>query len=172
LDGLLSHVFQPLPTVHNDFPHSQLLIMALMDTLQFFGLVMSAVGVSPTMTVILLHVSTPCIVLASQWLFPNRKYSTIQLRGVGIIGFAVFICLGRVTYYYFFSDTFAVKTLWSSIWYVIFAALQGFITVYKERCIIAWSKPLDIYRLSAWLFYYQCMIAVVLSPLVYMLGGK
>ena len=142
-----------------------------MDTFQFFGLVVSAAGVSPTMTVILLHVSTPCIVLASRWLFPDRKYSLVQMRGVTIIAVAVVMCLARPLARVEF-DLAARDTMWSSCWYVIFAAGQGLITVYKERCIIMWSRPLDIYRLSAWLFYYQCMIGIVISPLVYILGGK
>jgi hypothetical protein len=164
---------QPVPTaVSNDFPHSQILLMALMDTIQLFGLVISAAGVTPTMTVILLHVSTPCVVFSSHWLFPNRKYSLIQLRGVAIIAAAVIVCIARVTYYYFFDPLQVVRvTLWSSVWYVVFAAVQGFITVYKEWCIISWSRPLDIYRLSAWLFYYQSMIGIVISPLAYLLQG-
>jgi hypothetical protein len=44
------------------FPLTSIAIMALMDVIQFAGLLVSASGVSPTMTVILLHASTPCFI--------------------------------------------------------------------------------------------------------------
>ena len=76
-----------------DFPHTKLLIMAVLDTIQFAGLTVSAAGVSPAMTVILLHTSTPFLVLGSRYSFPDRKYSSIQIRGVQLIALAVIISL-------------------------------------------------------------------------------
>lgn len=76
-----------------EFPHSKLIIMATLDTVQFAGLAVSAAGVSPTMTVILLHTSTLFLVLGSRYTFPDRTYSTVQMRGVQLIALAVGISL-------------------------------------------------------------------------------
>ena len=76
-----------------DFPHSKLIKMAILDTIQFSGLTVAAAGISPAMTVILLHSSTPFLVLGSRCMFPDRKYSAIQQRGVQLISLAVLISL-------------------------------------------------------------------------------
>lgn len=76
-----------------DFPHSKLIKMAILDTVQFSGLTVAAAGISPAMTVILLHSSTPFLVLGSRCIFPDRKYSSIQQRGVQLISLAVLISL-------------------------------------------------------------------------------
>jgi hypothetical protein len=68
-----------------EFPHRKLFIMALLDTTSFAGLILSAAAVTPTMTVILLHISTPFVVLGSRMNFPSRVYSESQLRGVYLI---------------------------------------------------------------------------------------
>lgn len=76
------------------FPNKQLWIMAILDTIYFSGLIISAADVSPTMTVILLHSSTPCVVLCSRKIFPNRKYSEIQMKGIYYISiYLVFILI-------------------------------------------------------------------------------
>ena len=49
-----------------DFPQTSLILMAVVDSISFGGLVLSATGVSPTKTVILMHASTPCVVLGSK----------------------------------------------------------------------------------------------------------
>lgn len=48
----------------------------------------------------------------------------------------------------------------------------GLATIYKEKQIIAWSLPMDIHHLSAWLFFYQILVAAVLSPLIFKLQGE
>ena len=57
------------------FAKKKLLAMAVLDTVSFSGLVISAAGVTPTMTVILLHASTPIIVFFSRFAFPDRTSS-------------------------------------------------------------------------------------------------
>ena len=107
-----------------DFPHSKLIVMAVLDTVQFAGLTVSAAGVSPAMTVILLHTSTPFLVLGSRYTFPDRKYSVIQMRGVQLIALSVFICLmGSLTH--FMSHGVHESDAQSSILYVSMAALHG-----------------------------------------------
>lgn len=177
-----------------DFPHHKLLTMALVDTLQFAGLVISATGVSPTMTVILLHASTPCIVWGSRYTFPNRAYSTVQMRGVFLISLAILISISRpIIHLYYLKHYGDYADAQSSLLYVIFAALQvmhffllfifpftyisyskssqGFATLYKEKSIIVWSQPMDIHYLSSWLFFYQCIVAIIAAPLIYLFQG-
>jgi hypothetical protein len=149
------------------FPHSKLLIMAILDTLHFAGLLVCASGVSPTMTVILLHTSTPFIVLGSRLTFPDRKYSAIQMRGVILISVAMLISLSRPVIDIYL-EKIDEKDATASILYAGAAALQGIATLYKEKCIIQWGRPLDIHYLSSWLFVYQFGVALVLAPLIYL----
>ena len=157
------------PQTHS-FPHSKLFIMALLDTVQFAGLAVSAAGVSPTMTVILLHASTPCLVLGTRYGFPDRKYSLIQMRGVQLIALAVMVSLFGSISHQFFPDEHESDT-YSSLVYVSMAALHGLATLYKEREIISWAQPMDIHYLSSWLFLYQSIITLVCGPLIYYLQG-
>jgi hypothetical protein len=115
-----------------EFPHSKLLIMAILDTIQFAGLAISAAGVSPAMTVILLHTSTPFLVIGSRYAFPDRKYSLLQIRGVQLISLAVLVCLiGSFTHKHHGSDKSA-----SSFLYISMAALHGLSTLYKVRGLL------------------------------------
>ena len=107
-----------------DFPHTKLLIMAVLDTIQFAGLTVSAAGVSPAMTVILLHTSTPFLVLGSRYSFPDRKYSSIQIRGVQLIALAVIISLISSSGY-FISPGVHESDITSSFVYFCMAALHG-----------------------------------------------
>jgi hypothetical protein len=112
-----------------EFPHSKLLIMAVLDTIQFAGLAISAAGVSPAMTVILLHTSTPFLVIGSKYAFPDRKYSVLQMSGVQLISLAVLVCLiGSFTHKHHGSDKTA-----SNFLYIGMAALHGLSTLYKVR---------------------------------------
>lgn len=107
-----------------DFPHSKLMKMAILDTVQFSGLTVAAAGISPAMTIILLHSSTPFLVLGSRCMFPDRKYSAIQQRGVQLISLAVLISL--VTSILGSLLTGDQKSLTaSSLVYVSMAALHG-----------------------------------------------
>jgi len=152
-----------------DFPHSKIMIMSVIDTISFAGLVISAAGVTPTMTVILLHVSTPVIVFGSRIVFPTRVYSKTQMFGVKLISFAVGISLIR-----HISDIVEgtdFTTALCSVVYVLAAAVQGVGTLFKEKAIIDWLQPLDIHYLSTWLFFYQIVVSVMLAPFLYMLQG-
>jgi hypothetical protein len=73
------------------FPQYKILIMAVFDTLQFLWLVFSAPGVSPTMTALLLHSSTPLIVAGSRLVFPFRRYSGEHYLGACVISLAVLL---------------------------------------------------------------------------------
>lgn len=159
-----------ITTQMTTFPHSKLRMMAILDTLHFSGLLVCASGVSPTMTVILLHTSTPFIVLGSRLTFPDRKYSEVQMRGVVLISLAMLISLSRPVID-IYQDKLDVKDATASILYAGAAALQGIATLYKEKCIIEWGRPLDIHYLSSWLFVYQFGVAMILAPLIYLLQG-
>lgn len=153
-----------------DFPHYKLMIMALLDTIQFGGLIVSAAGVSPTMTVILLHASTPCIVLGSRFTFPNREYTSMQNWGVALIALAVGVSITRPILRLCLSISTYSDAL-SAFLYVISAMIQGFATLYKEKSIIVWAQAMDIHYLSSWLFWYQCLAAIFIFPLIYIAQG-
>ena len=129
------------PIQITELPHSKLLIMATLDTIQFAGLILSAAGVSPAMTVILLHSSTPIIVLGSKYFFPERTYSTLQMRGVALILSAVIISFLSSFLIYFHSDNYQDNQLKiqqisdpiSCTLYISMAALYGFNTLFKVK---------------------------------------
>lgn len=152
------------------FPQWRIFTMAVLDTMQFLLLVYSGAGVSPTMTVILMHTSTFFVVLGSKVVFPNRKYSLAHTYGMSLMGFAIFFSLVKIVWYDStensdFSDT------WSSLVYVGAASLQGLSTLYKEHCLACWSRPIDLYYLSAYLFFYQFFVTIALSALFYGVSG-
>jgi hypothetical protein len=146
-----------------------LFVMALLDTISFAGLILSAAAVTPTMTVILLHISTPFVVLGSRMNFPSRVYSESQLRGVYLITLAVIVSVARHVMDIIIGVNMAFAL--SSLMYMTAAAVHGLGTVTKEKAIIEWSQPLDIHYLSAWLFFYQIVSCALLSPLIYLLQG-
>ncbi len=143
--------------------------MAFLDAIQFSGLVVSAAGVSPTMTVILLHANTPFVVLGSRIMFDDRTYSVNQMRGVLMISLAVIISFYRPLAHFFVDNN--VSFVASCFGYVIFTAIQGIAMLYKEKCIIEFGKPLDVHELSFWLFFYQFLITVAISPLIFTFQG-
>lgn len=155
------------------FPQDKVLLMALFDTLQFFGVVYSGIGVSPTMTIILLHASTLFILLGSRLVFPNRHYGQYHHIGVVLISIAITCSLFKIVYYdYFFnhddSRYFPTK---SAMVYVLSCLLQGFSTLYKEKALVDWAQPVNIYFLSSRLFLYQFVITLLLSVMFYVYEG-
>jgi len=147
------------------FPKKKLFTMAILDTISFTGLVLSAAGVTPTMTVILLHASTPIILFMSRFTFPDRKYSEMQIKGSNFIVCAVALSLGRsITDMYYRRDTY---NAFSSVMYVASAAMQGVGTLYKEKAVIEWSQQLDIHFLSAGLFFFQMLTMGALALILY-----
>lgn len=153
-----------------EFPHSKMFLMAVLDTVQFLILTSAAIGVSPTMTVLLVHTSTLVIVLGSKWLIPGRSYSTVHLTGVKFIGSAISLALARII----IGDVVTGNhtCIVSSCIYIIGAALQGLITLYKEKSITDWSRPINIYYLSSWLYFYQSFIVLGLGVVFYFFQGK
>jgi hypothetical protein len=151
-----------------DFPHGQLLIMALLDAISFSGLVLSAAAVTPTMTLILLHASTPCVVWGSICIFPQRIYSDIQNRGTILIAVAVVVSLSEAV---IDSHSAWDHFVASSFVYCGSAIVQGISSLYKEKCIISFARPVDTHYMSAWLFLYQFMITLLLSPFIFYMQG-
>jgi hypothetical protein len=156
------------------FPQEKVFVMAFFDTVQFFGVVYSGIGVSPTMTIILLHASTLFILLGSRFVFPNRHYGPYHHVGVVLISIAISLSIFKIVYYdYLFnhddSRYFPTK---SAVIYVLSCCLQGFSTLYKERALVDWAQPVNIYFLSSRLFLYQFVITLILSMLFYVYEGK
>lgn len=168
-----------------DFPQRGLMFMAIVDTVSFGGLVLTATGVSPTKTVILMHAGTPCVVMVSKFIFSNRKYSYYQMAGVSLITAALVICLSEpfLDYIEGTGDS-KLKPLHGSRWtptqgirlcsalaYTFSAGLQGLGGLVKEKSIIDYSLPTDIHTMSCWLFFYQFIFSVLFFPLFYYLQG-
>lgn len=152
--------------------------MALFDTLSFGGLIISATGVTPTMTVILMHANTPLIVLGSKYIFPDRIYTTLQNIGICLISIALIISISRPLIHMFgfnSSDQRVHHEDYTSaicaFLYLCSAALQGIGALYKEKAIIEFSQPADVHVMSCWLFFYQFIYALVGYPLFYSLQG-
>ena len=141
--------------------------MAALDTIQFAGLMTSTYAIAPTMTVILLHINTPCIILLSRYMFPERQYSSMQLKGTCLIGAAVLISFLKST----LVGDVSSRTIYSTAFFVFFASLQSVSTLYKEKFLIEFSQPIDLYQLSFWLFSYQSLFMIIISPLIYIFQG-
>jgi hypothetical protein len=155
------------------FPHRIIMIIAFFDSLQFMTAVYSAGGVSPTMTVILMHASTLFVVLGSKVAFPSRNYGFLHKVGVALISLAIIIALFKIIWndYYYYADS-QFETTKASFLYLVSSALHGLSTLLKERALVDWSQPINIYFLSSWLFLYQFLFAVLLSVVFYTCEGK
>lgn len=154
--------------------------MALFDTVSFGGLIISATGVTPTMTVILMHANTPLIVLGSKYIFPERVYSSLQIAGVWLISISLLVSVSRPLFLFFGifgydhsnSHDHEYSSALCTILYLSSAALQGIGALYKEKAIIEFSQPCDVHVMSCWLFFYQFIYALIGYPLFYVLQGN
>ena len=79
----------------SDFPHSRILSMAIIETIQFGVLFISAAGVTPTMTLILMHANTVSNFLLTRFIYPTRQFTTWQVRGLWLIMAAILCSLAR-----------------------------------------------------------------------------
>jgi hypothetical protein len=155
------------------FPYQKVFYMALLDTIPFMMMVFSASDISPTMTIILLHASTPCIVLSSRIYFPQRTYSSYHIAGVILISLAILVAVcSKILWEVFELQQHEImKSILSISGYTIAAALQGICTTYKEKVIIDWASPMNIYSLSSLLFFYQFLVVVVIAFFYYLIEG-
>jgi len=69
------------------------------------------------------------------------------------------------------STSYTLSVFVSTTVYVLFAAMHGFTTLMKEKVIIEYGEPVDIYQISVWLFSYQTAFGILFSPLLYFLQG-
>ena len=49
--------------------------------------------------------------------------------------------------------------------------MQSISTLYKEKLLIEFAHPIDLYQLSFWLFSYQSLFMIPLAPAVYFFQG-
>ena len=150
-----------------EYPHKLIIRMALLETLQFSGLIISAAGVTPTMTLILLHANTISNTYLMKYVFPNRQYPIWHTRGMLLITCAIIVSLARPLLY--FINGWRWIEVICSIVYIISACILGISNLYKEHCIINWKEPMDIHYISAWLYIYQAFFTLLLSPILYYL---
>lgn len=114
-----------------EFPQTKLLVIAAIDAVQFAGLVVSASGVPPVVTVLMMHTSTVFFVMASRHAFPDRKYSSVQMRGVQLIALAVAVSLVGSFLDSANPGSHMPSDPYSSVLYLAMCALHGFSTLCK-----------------------------------------
>ena len=123
-----------------EFPNSKLLTMAVIDTIQFAGLIVSAAGVQPVLTVLLLHASTPFLAWGSMYAFPERKFTYLQTAGARLIALAVLLSVLGSFLNYFYPGNHQLSDPFSTLIYVAMCALHGISTLYKVQYLN--QKPL------------------------------
>jgi CRT-like, chloroquine-resistance transporter-like len=112
-------------------------------------------------------------VLGTKIAFPDRKYSLDHMKGAGLITLAVILTLiGYVAYPSSKRTSVHHSDVCSCLLYVAMAGLHGVSTLYKEKSIIAWARPMDIHYLSSWLFMYQFLFSLLLAPFIYYMQGE
>lgn len=116
-----------------EFPNAKLFMIAVLDTVVFGGLTVSAAGVTPVTTVILLHTSTPFMILGSYYLFPERLYSLVKMRGVILISVAGTLSLIGPFLMYFYPSSLMLSTPMSCLFYFAMCALHGISMLLKVR---------------------------------------
>jgi hypothetical protein len=133
----------------------------------------SASGVPPTMTVILMHSSTIFVVLGSKFIFPQRDYSKFNHIGIGLIAAAIFLCLIKVMFWRMDLISSASSEVALCCW-VFFAAtsLHGVSTLFKEKNLIEWSRPIDNMYLSSCLFFFQFVVTFGIAVVVNIFRGR
>jgi len=156
-----------------EFPQSKIFAMAVADTIPFLCMAFSASGVPPTMTVVLMHSSTIFVVLGSKIIFPGRHYSQNNYIGVGLIATAIGFCLLKILVWKM--DLISSSTDSVALCCFLFLAatsLHGFSTLYKEKNIIEWSRPIDNMYLTSCLFVYQFLVTIAIAILVNIVRGN
>lgn len=133
---------------------------------------MAAGGVMPVQTVVLLHASTPCVVFGSRFLGIGREgagYSHMQMIGASIIAIAMVVSISRAIGD--ITESHRISKAICALVFFVASALQGLVMLYKEQSVAAFGRRIDVFFLSSWLFHYQFMVALLLSPFLYVLQG-
>lgn len=167
------HRTKEITSQMRNFPHKEIFIMALLDSIQFIGLVFSGVNVPPTMTVILMHASTIFVVAGSHFAFPHRKYGDLHKYGLGLISGALILSLMKIFWCdWSASDSDHFFNTREALIYVFSSALQGLSTLYKENSLVTWAQPVNIHYLSSFLFLYQFFITFAFAIIYYLGQGS
>lgn len=169
---MIKKVMETKNSKHTEFPQMKLITIAILDSIQFCGLLLSASGVKPILTLLLLHLNTPLIIIYSKYIFPERKYSNNQLIGSLLILIAIICNLTWEIYYDLqSSNENLLYKVFSCFMYALFVSIQAYSTIYKELCIIQFTQPLDAIYLSSSLFNYQFLFCLLICPFVYVSEG-
>lgn len=149
----------------SDFPHSRIVSMAIIETIQFGVLFISAAGVTPTMTLILMHANTVSNFLLTRFIYPAREFTTWQIRGLWLIMAAILCSLARpmINLITGWRETEAT----CSLLYIGAACILGWSNLYKEYSVTSWKEPMDIHFLTSWLYIYQLLFSVLAAPLFF-----
>jgi hypothetical protein len=110
-----------------------------------------------------MHASTPLVMyIGSHHFMPGRKYTDMHYNGAYFISAALLLGLVRPIMSDWRGDphTQQNETLYS-LMYAMAAAMQGLINLYKEKTIIEWSYPINLYFISSCIFFYQVRLCLL-----------
>eukprot|EP01038_Epipyxis_sp_PR26KG_P005651 gene5651-7804_t len=156
-------ITQEITSQMTEFPHSKLITMAFIDSIQFIWAVYTASFVSPTMTLILMHTSMPFVVIVSKHFFPSREYTITHINGLKLIVISIVIGLVGSSLFSDYNNQSRFQILYFGALYSLSYAMHGCLSLYKEDVIIKWGQPISIYYLSSWLYFYQFLCTIGFS---------
>ena len=151
------------------WPHAQLMYIACLDLIQFALLFVSAHKVPPATLAVFMYSSPAMNILAAKIKFPHREYSLPHVRGGLLCIVAVLL-----TFVEPITSLFSQESFSSLLAYVLCVSsiyLQSVSNSEKEFSLVAWSQPVDMHAISCWLFAYQLLFGLLLSPLIFYAQG-
>eukprot|EP01036_Dinobryon_divergens_P033968 gene33968-43881_t len=148
------------------YPHRRIIPMAAMDAIQFIVMTYATLHVPPLMTVLLLYAAIPSSLFMAKYLFPSRQYTQQHYWGVAVTASGILLSLANILWTTYFESESYTALLASAV-YLIASAVQGISSSVKEKLIVEWHHPVNIYQYSSWLFFYQFLFTVLFSILYF-----
>lgn len=151
------------------WPHSQLIYIALLDFVQFAMLFISAHKIAPPTLAVLMYASPAMNLFATKFRFPHREYSPSHVRGGMICIVAVLVTF--IEPVVSIASQESLSALIAHLLCISSVYVQSISNAQKEFSLVAWSQPVDFHGISCWLFFYQLMLGILLSPIVFFAQG-
>ena len=151
------------------WPHAQLMYIALLDFVQFAMLFISAHRVAPPTLAIIMYASPAMSILAARYRFPHREYSPSHVRGGLICIVAVLVTFVEPVVFMVSQESFS--SLLAHMLCISSVYVQSISNSQKEFSLVAWAQPVDFHYISCWLFFYQLIFGILLSPAIFYAQG-
>jgi len=168
--------------------------MALLDTVHLLLALTTGAYVAPTLTVILVQLTTPLIALFANFVEARSVCSNVedestaprqnqlfgsggQFYGISVTFLAVL--LGLVPSFisihdpsiFAKQDTVPVRRAYNTILFTLACIPAAASQIYKEQSLRRYKQPVDASYLNLVLSLIQCAMALILAPLLYTLQG-